>query len=457
MLNSFQTKPSLTHLHPPTLLTAMEHHHTRVDVLQQEAREKYPSMLYQALRFPRKLEQPLLLGGREGIPDYHELAYKCSKGRDASREYVFPRGCDDIEHTSYPNPETTRSTILLSRVEPQILPGRRDMDLISLIRAPNPTTVKIGSHPHAAHEVSLLIVIANRVIEMEDPAAATDSSGVPSTIERSLLDFANENPSQQSTGSEDQEAAALEVPPPRIGHDGVDTNAPPKVLRRDHADPRPIESTHGGKSLAAIELEMGSSHPVPASQGAPVDFPNQTFIDTPTSAYATYCYGTSPHQEYLLEFTSKYGISEALYPKLPGLKDRIVDFLKGKALPKLAILRSTTTVDVLQQEAREKYPSMLYQALRFPRKLEQPLLLGGREGLRCCASRSQIEASQSRQSTDQSARKTLLITSKGFPKAFVNSLAGTGLTQNELDHCFFLVVTSLILGRISQVTYQELV
>nr|GEW00426.1 hypothetical protein [Tanacetum cinerariifolium] len=35
-------------------------------------------------------------------------------------------------------------------------------------------------------------------------------------------------------------------------------------------------------------------------------------------------------QEYLLEFTSEYGISEALHPELPGPKDRIVDFPEGK-------------------------------------------------------------------------------------------------------------------------------
>nr|GEV56604.1 hypothetical protein [Tanacetum cinerariifolium] len=177
----------------------------------------------------------------------------------------------------------------------------RDMDLFNLIHAPNPTKVKTGSRPRGAHEVPLLTVTANRVIEMEDPAAATDSSGVPSTIERSPLDFANENPLQQSTGLEDQETAAPEVPPPenvitiadapearpakrvaaadppaakerrKRGHDGVDTNAPPKVLRRDHADPRPTGSTHGGKSLAAIELRMGSTRPTPAPQGAPAD------------------------------------------------------------------------------------------------------------------------------------------------------------------------------------------
>nr|GFA12598.1 hypothetical protein [Tanacetum cinerariifolium] len=92
------------------------------------------------------------------------------------------------------------------------------MDLFNLIRAPNPTKVKTGTRPRAAHEVPLLTVTANRVIEMKDPAAAIDSSGVPSTIERSPLGFANENPSQQSTGGngtkdQGQETVAPAVPP----------------------------------------------------------------------------------------------------------------------------------------------------------------------------------------------------------------------------------------------------
>nr|GEU90067.1 hypothetical protein [Tanacetum cinerariifolium] len=153
----------------------------------------------------------------------------------------------------------------------------RDMDLFNLIRAPNPTKVKTSTRPYVAHEVPLLTVTASRVIETEDPTAATDSSGVPSTIERSPLDFANENPSQHWTGGnrpedQGQEAVALEIPPPdNRGNDGVDTNAPPKVLRRDHADFRPTQSTHGGKSFAAIGLGMGSTRHVPASGGAPVD------------------------------------------------------------------------------------------------------------------------------------------------------------------------------------------
>nr|GFB11304.1 hypothetical protein [Tanacetum cinerariifolium] len=142
-----------------------------------------------------------------------------------------------------------------------------------------PTVVKTGTRPRAAHEVPLLTVTTSRVIEMEDPTAKTDSSRVPSTIEMLPLDFANENRSQQSTGGnrpedQGQEAVAPEVPPPenvmttrvapeagqaegidatgphvikerrKRGNDGVDTNAPPKVLRRDHADSRLTQSTH---------------------------------------------------------------------------------------------------------------------------------------------------------------------------------------------------------------------
>ncbi|GJX10659.1 hypothetical protein Tco_0200518 [Tanacetum coccineum] len=68
------------------------------------------------------------------------------------------------------------------------------MDLFNLISAPNPTKVKTGTRPHVAHEVPLLTVTASRVIEMEDAVMALESSGTPSTIEKSPLDFANEDP-----------------------------------------------------------------------------------------------------------------------------------------------------------------------------------------------------------------------------------------------------------------------
>ncbi|GJU32725.1 hypothetical protein Tco_0603888 [Tanacetum coccineum] len=144
------------------------------------------------------------------------------------------------------------------------------MDLFKLIRAPNPTKVKIGTRPRAAHEVPLLTVNAIRVIEMEELAAATKSSRTPFTIEISPLDFANENPSQQISGDDGTEdqvkgIVASEVPPPE------NANAPPKVLRKDHAASRPTQSTAGGKSLASVGLETGSTFPVPASQEIPAD------------------------------------------------------------------------------------------------------------------------------------------------------------------------------------------
>ncbi|GJY56022.1 putative reverse transcriptase domain-containing protein [Tanacetum coccineum] len=142
-----------------------------------------------------------------------------------------------------------------------------DMDLFKLISAPNLTKVKTGTRPRAAHEVSLLTITASRVIDMEDPTTAIESSGTPSTIEKSPLDFAIENLSQQITkgdGTEDQvrDEVSLEIPSeanptttgvvlelekevaimgPRVNkrrrkraRDEADANAPRKVLRNDH-------------------------------------------------------------------------------------------------------------------------------------------------------------------------------------------------------------------------------
>nr|GFC81356.1 hypothetical protein [Tanacetum cinerariifolium] len=62
--------------------------------------------------------------------------------------------------------------------------------------------------PPCPHEVSHLTLTAPRVIEMDEPAVVTDSSGVPSTIERSPLDFAHE---AEASG---RGTAAPEMPPP---------------------------------------------------------------------------------------------------------------------------------------------------------------------------------------------------------------------------------------------------
>nr|GFA24153.1 hypothetical protein [Tanacetum cinerariifolium] len=153
------------------------------------------------------------------------------------------------------------------------------MDLFSLIHAPNPTKVKTGCHPRAAYEVPLLTMTATRVVEVEDPATATDSSGVPSIIERSPLDFANEaRPEDQGTmapevplpedvtttrgapeASQTESAAVTALPViteiRKRNNDGVDANAPPKVLRRDHADPRITGSNRGENPMSFANPE----------------------------------------------------------------------------------------------------------------------------------------------------------------------------------------------------------
>ncbi|GJU01013.1 hypothetical protein Tco_1111351 [Tanacetum coccineum] len=180
----------------------------------------------------------------------------------------------------------------------------REMDLFNLISAPNPTKVKTGTRPRAAHEVPLLIATATRVIAMEDATRLSSSSGTPSTVEKSPLDFSNEDSPRritESDGTENQgqETVAPEVPPqenvptvgvtPEIGlekevaamgplvskkrherggGDGADANAPPKVLRKDHAAFRPTQSTIGEKST---RLDTGSTLSAPTLQETPAN------------------------------------------------------------------------------------------------------------------------------------------------------------------------------------------
>nr|GEW75427.1 hypothetical protein [Tanacetum cinerariifolium] len=137
-----------------------------------------------------------------------------------------------------------------------------DMDLFNLIRAPNPTKVKIGSRPRAPHEVPLLTLTAPRVIEMDEPTA-TDSSGVPSTIERFPLDFAHE------AGGSDQGTAAPEMP----SSEDVPATAAPGA-----------GSSHGGKSLAAIQLGLASTVVVPEDAPVGISDPDPlSFFDAPSS------------------------------------------------------------------------------------------------------------------------------------------------------------------------------
>nr|GEY20185.1 reverse transcriptase domain-containing protein [Tanacetum cinerariifolium] len=251
-----------------------------VDFPEGKTGEEYPPMLYQALGLSQKLEQPLFWVDERVLPtvvDWRTSAPKDGMPAESTYSVEAVRALDTHRTPIQKQPEMLLCVVGISRkyylgdeVYPTFLhDDDRDMNLFNLIRAPNPT-------------------------KMEDPAIATDSSGVPSTIERSPLDFANE------VGVSDQGTVAPEVPtsedvpatsapeagqaeevaatdPSAVtesrkrGHDEADANAPPKVLRRDHADPRPTGRTCGRTSLAAIELGMASTRPAPVHGSAPAD------------------------------------------------------------------------------------------------------------------------------------------------------------------------------------------
>nr|GEY97799.1 hypothetical protein [Tanacetum cinerariifolium] len=148
------------------------------------------------------------------------------------------------------------------------------MDLFSLISAPNPAKVKTETRPRAAHEMPLLTATANRVIDIEDMTGASGSLGTPSTVDKSPLDFSNEDPlsliTERTRTKEQKETVAMGALVNKMcrkrGPDEAEANAPPKVLRKDHVPSHPSQSTLRGKSLAAMGIGTGSTVSAPATQ-----------------------------------------------------------------------------------------------------------------------------------------------------------------------------------------------
>nr|GFA43990.1 hypothetical protein [Tanacetum cinerariifolium] len=130
--------------------------------------------------------------------------------------------------------------------------------------------------PPCPHEVPLLTLTPTRVIEMDEPAVATDSSGVPSTIERSPLDFAHE---AEASG---RGTVAPEMPPPE---DVPTTTAPgaDQAVKTVAAEPpaaRESRCSRGEKSLAAMQLCLASN--VFVSEGvAAVGDPESENVSSP--------------------------------------------------------------------------------------------------------------------------------------------------------------------------------
>ncbi|GJW75076.1 hypothetical protein Tco_0134446 [Tanacetum coccineum] len=125
------------------------------------------------------------------------------------------------------------------------------MDLFGLIKNPNPK-VKVGMRPRAAQEIPLLQATASRVVNMEETPTISTSTGTPSAMEKSPLDFADEdvqtdvvgehqtdNPVSTTVPQQEQpaaESAATEVPPETNLEQEVLTMGPPVNKRRRKRD-----------------------------------------------------------------------------------------------------------------------------------------------------------------------------------------------------------------------------
>ncbi|GKE77951.1 hypothetical protein Tco_1544071 [Tanacetum coccineum] len=186
-------------------------------------------------------------------------------------------------------------------IQRQPTPVMLKMDLFNLISAPNLTAVKTETRLRAAHEVLLLTTTASQVIDMEDVVAMSTSLRIPSAMEKLPLDFSNEDPSLMitnrgetknpvpaETSQEDlpaENTTTVEVVPEvnlekevtamgslvnkrrrKRDKSEMEANAPPKVLRTDHASVRPESMTHGGKSLATMGVGADTPSPMPVQQ-----------------------------------------------------------------------------------------------------------------------------------------------------------------------------------------------
>ncbi|GKB97985.1 hypothetical protein Tco_0984122 [Tanacetum coccineum] len=191
----------------------------------------------------------------------------------------------------------------------------REMDLFNLINAPNPLKVKTGARPRLSHEVPLLTATASRVINMENTPATSVSSETPPSS-RSGPGSASCRESSDHGGCSRTESGkrsgCLGAGPPlnkrrhKRNKGEAEANAPPKVLRKDHASVRPRPSTSA--------VLQSVSEPDPLSYAQPQPLPEQDIAQSSKKAAAA----EDPDSEKSISFTSMGGPPEDIYQ--PGVE-----------------------------------------------------------------------------------------------------------------------------------------
>ncbi|GJW10668.1 hypothetical protein Tco_1576495 [Tanacetum coccineum] len=146
-------------------------------------------------------------------------------------------------------------------------------------QAPNPTKVKTGTRQRTAHEVPLLTATASHVIQMVNAAELSTSSGTPSTVERSPLDFSNEDDPPPVTQGAEAGVHGLTAAEQEI-HVKDDADATEAAVDPDLEK----HSALGGKSLADMIVDTETAIHVHETPEPPVA--TQSVSDPDPLSYA---------------------------------------------------------------------------------------------------------------------------------------------------------------------------
>ncbi|GJV10669.1 hypothetical protein Tco_1352210 [Tanacetum coccineum] len=134
----------------------------------------------------------------------------------------------------------------------------QEMDLFNLIKAPNPTKVKTGTRQRTAHEVPL--DFSNE--DAPPPVTQGAEAGVhgPTAAEQEIP-VTDDAEATEAAVDPDLEKEVISMGPTikkrRRQRDAGEggSNAPAKVLRKDHDAARAEHSARGGKSLADMSVD----------------------------------------------------------------------------------------------------------------------------------------------------------------------------------------------------------
>ncbi|GJS95904.1 hypothetical protein Tco_0802872 [Tanacetum coccineum] len=158
-------------------------------------------------------------------------------------------------------------------------------------QSPNPSKVKTETRPRTAHEVPLLTATASRVVNIKNAPEPLTSSETPSTVERSPLDFLNEDAPplvaqgvetevQGPTVAEQEVPVAYDVataelaPEPDLEKEVTTMGPPGKSLADMVLDAEPIIHIHKTQDLSVAAQSV--SDPDPLSYAKPQPSPSKT-------------------------------------------------------------------------------------------------------------------------------------------------------------------------------------